>query len=162
MSIKAIAILDRFARETHLRRATPEDAPIVCALYARLAIEETGSELDEAQIVRVMEWARTGLATGAMVIALAEVDGEPVGEVIMQVVWSAPEDGMPTLSVFGRYVIPEARALLVGQALMRACYQVAHESGCDRIAFQLRPGRRAGFYERLGCVKAAEVYEGTI
>ena len=139
-----------------IRRAGPDDAPVVDILVREIADHEGDSE---HVTVTVERW-RTLLGRADVTVLLAERAGEPLGYVSAQRrlhLWS----GRDILALDDLYVRAQARDGGVGRELMTA---LARCAAADRltIRWEVKPDNVAAqrFYRRLGARLFTKVIAG--
>lgn len=132
-----------------IRAATPADAPRIAALveqYWRFeGIDGFERERVEALLHRALADER--LARGWV----AELEAELCGYVLAVLVFSLEHGGlMAEIDEF--FVLPRARSVGLGSALLDAAERALREAGCVRIQLQLGTENAAGraFYRRHG------------
>lgn len=137
-----------------IRRATAADATAVAALFRATDLHywgETAAPLE--LIVPLVREHVLGPQSGCSV-ALAELDGAPVGYATYGVLYPAPGPGA-AMMVKDLFVTAEARSAGVGEALMRHLAAEARDRGCVRIDWSAETGnpRALAFYDRLGAAR---------
>lgn len=133
----------------NIRRAERSDAGAVVSLIRRLAeferLEPPDVEAEE-RLIRHGWGERPKFETW-----LAEVDGSPVGYLILYETFSTFL-AKPTLFVEDIFVVPEMRGRGIGRALFHHAMRLARERGCGRMEWCCldwnEPAQR--FYESLG------------
>ena len=126
-----------------IRRAGPDDIDAV------LGVDVIGFQSDPALEV---EWMRPHLSSAGVVVALAELSGQPVGTA-----YAVSTDGWagPALYLAGVTVLPEARRRGIAEAISSWLLETGAAAGA-RIA-HLHPDSddAARVYARLGFVEVA-------
>lgn len=116
-----------------VRRATEADLDLLKPMRQDLWDDLTPEENDKELRTRMSGHTPTGMAT---VVLIAELDGEPVG--FMSVDLRSAADGCdwnhPVAYVEGWYVKPRIRRKGVGRALIAAAEEWAREQGCIEFA----------------------------
>jgi GNAT superfamily N-acetyltransferase len=131
-----------------IRKAAPEDTALVLQFIRDIAAYEKLS----SEVVATAETIRESLfgAEPAAEVAIAEVDGMPVGFVIYFENFSTFV-GRPGLYIEDLFVRPEHRGAGVGKALLKHCAAIARERGLGRMEWAVldwNPAR--AFYESFG------------
>ena len=137
---------------TTVRRASPSDHAAVAELTASVYRGEGFSSADYEPALRDVA-SRAASAT----VLVAEVDGRLVGAVTVATrggEWaeqSAPREAVVRMLV----VSADARGGGTGEALVRACLDVAREDGCALVRLSSQEDMTAAhrLYERLGFVR---------
>ena len=131
----------------HVRLATPDDIPNLCAWNAAMAWETEHKRLDPALLERGVTavFARAGRAT----YLLAEHDGQAVGCLMLTHEWSDWRDG-EFWWIQSVYVVASARR----QGVFRALYAAARQRAYDAGAIGLR------LYVETANVAAQATYAG--
>ncbi len=133
-----------------IRRAQPEDAAGIAAMFNGLDYEDLGEEANcpfTAEIVM-----RDAIGPDAILqTEVAIADGEVVGAAAHNLSYHA-ETAQPARWMEMLYVTSEWRAHGVGYALMRAVAAFALKSGCDCVAWGVRKNNARGiaFYDQVG------------
>jgi GNAT superfamily N-acetyltransferase len=132
-----------------IRRARPRDAATILALIRGLAAYERLSREVKASAARLR---RHGFGRRRYFETLiCQRDGRPIGFALYFFTYSTFV-GRPSLYLEDLFVVPEARGLGAGRALLRALARRAIERRCGRMEWAVldwnRPAIR--FYERLG------------
>lgn len=142
----------------HIRRATAEDALSVTAIIEEVYVGGGWADpVTSPDYVRSLLDAMNRIAQATVLVA--EVDGRLVGTV-------TATDGPPLanivrpgeLEVRMLGVLPAARRSGVARELMRACEQLARESGAVRVVLSTDLGMTAAqsLYEGLGYVRTPD------
>ncbi len=137
-----------------IREANPGDHALICAWNDALARESEDKQLDLAALSRGVQRALDDAALGRYFIA--EVGGEPAGQLMLTREWSDWRDGMFwwIQSVY----VPEAyRGSGVFKALYRHVERLANDDGrvCGLRLYVHDGNERAmDVYKRLGMVDA--------
>ena len=137
---------------TTVRRASPPDHAAVAELTASVYRGEGFSSADYEPALRDVA-SRAASAT----VLLAEVDGRLVGAVTVATrggEWA--EQSVPGEAVIRMLVVAaDARGSGAGEALVRACLDVAREDGCTLVRLSSQEDMTAAhrLYERLGFVR---------
>ena len=137
---------------TTVRRASPPDHAAVAELTAAVYRGEGFSSADYEPALRDVA-SRAASAT----VLLAEVDGRLVGAVTVATrggEWA--EQSVPGEAVIRMLVVAaDARGSGAGEALVRACLDVAREDGCTLVRLSSQEDMTAAhrLYERLGFVR---------
>ncbi|WP_406075250.1 GNAT family N-acetyltransferase [Micromonospora sp. NBC_01638] len=140
----------------HIRRAGPDDAPLVDTLVREMAAHEG----DSAHVTVAAEGWRELLGRADVMVLLAERAGESLGYVSAQRrlhLWS----GGDIFALDDLYVRAEGRDGGVGHRLMTA---LARYAAADRltIRWEVKPDNEAAqrFYRRLGATLFTKVIAG--
>ena len=141
---------------TTVRRARPADHPAVAELTARVYRGEGFSAPDYEPALRDVD---SRAATATVLVAVDEHD-ELLGAVTVATrggPWAeqaGPDDAVVRMLV----VAPGARGSGTGEALVRACLDVARADGCARVRLSSQEDMTAAhrLYERLGFVRTPE------
>jgi len=124
-------------------------------LTARVYLDEGWSDEEYAQVLRDVA-ARAAAAH----VLVAVVAGEVVGAVTVDTRRGPyAELGGPGDAVLRMLAVrASARGSGTGEALVRACLDVAQREGCRRVLLSTQPEMRAAhrIYDRLGFVRAPE------
>jgi GNAT superfamily N-acetyltransferase len=132
-----------------IRFARPEDAPVLCRIIRALAAFErdphavqTTPEIIARQLSAEMPPFEALLACD---------DGKAMGMAIFTHTYST-WTGTPSLYLEDLFVMPAARDMGVGRALMVRLARIALERGCARMDWQVLDWNASaiGFYDRLG------------
>jgi len=141
---------------TQIRHARPEEHPAVADLTASVYLDEGWSDEDYAQVLRdvpdraahadVLVAVDADHVVGAVTVAL---HGGPYAEL------AGPGEAVVRMLVVDR----AARGRRIGEALVRACLDLARGAGCRRVLLSTQREMRAAHsvYERLGFVRAPEL-----
>jgi len=129
-----------------VRAATPEDWTVRQQLYESVAAEgrwilgELPVDWDE----RKGPWLEA-VADERFAVLLAEVDGEAVGWLTAEHLWSGRVE-------IGMGVLAGHRGVGIGKALMEAALDWARQRGAHKVELQLWPNneRALALYERFG------------
>ena len=132
-----------------VRRAVPEDGPVILTLVEALAGYEKLAPPDAPARQRLLNdlfGPRPRLECH-----LGEIDGVTAGYAFVFETYSSFL-ALPTLYLEDLFVLPEYRGREVGSALFRAMVALAQSRGCGRMEWTVLDWNRPaiGFYERLG------------
>jgi GNAT superfamily N-acetyltransferase len=132
-----------------IRRGTARDAAAICELIRGLARYE---RLERECVIAPADIRRHGFGRRPYFETLiCRRDGRPIGLALYFFTFSTFL-GRPTLYLEDLFVIPEARGVGAGRALLRALARIAVRSGCGRMEWAVldwnAPSIR--FYRRLG------------
>ena len=137
---------------TTVRRAAPSDHAAVAELTASVYRGEGFSSVDYEPALRDV-----GSRAASATVLVGEVGGDLVGAVTVATrggEWA--EQAVPGEAVVRMLVVaPEARGSGAGEALVRACLDVAREDGCTLVRLSSQEDMTAAhrLYERLGFVR---------
>jgi ribosomal protein S18 acetylase RimI-like enzyme len=111
---------------------------------------------------RLVPDLRERIARGAAVVLIARRDGAPVGIAVCFVGYSTFA-ARPLLNLHDLAVVPEARGLGVGQALLAAVEARARVRGCGKVTLEVREdnARARRLYEHTGFIDYAPGGERT-
>src|SRR5438105_443942 len=138
-----------------IRRAVPEDAPVILELIRALAEYELLSDrcmATEDQIRQTLFGDRA-----AAEVLLASDSGETVGFAVFFTNYSTFL-AKPGIYLEDLFVKPHARGKGIGKALLGAIAQLAVERGCGRVEWSVLDWNTPSiqFYESLGAVAMNE------
>ena len=144
-----------------VRRATPDDLPVVVALAADFVAEQRAQrggalwEATDGRALRSHDALARAVDDPTKLVALGCIDTVPVGLLVTHL--EALDDGTPLAVVVALYVEPEGRKVGVGSALLEAAISWAAARGCGGIDATVLPGNRDGknFFEMHGMVARA-------
>ena len=140
-----------------LAERTDEDRRRLAAVRRAWAEEDAGGPLeDDGYEERAAAWVAANEDTRTA--WLAEIDGVPVGMLILVSIQRMPEPGTPDSGwgyVHHLVVLPEHRDAGVGQRLMAEAVAEAEARGWPHLLLNPRP-RSLPFYERWGFEPAGE------
>jgi GNAT superfamily N-acetyltransferase len=145
-------------REPKLRTRLAEasDEAALAALFHAVDLHYWGAAAPshEAMAEHVR---RNVLAARSCEIAIAELDGKPVGLATFAVLFPAPGPA-GQLYMKDLFALAEARGRGVGQALMAFLARLALERGCSRFDWTAETDNpeALAFYDRLGARRVAE------
>lgn len=133
---------------TNVRKANPEDAPVILALVDALAAYEKLAPPDGAaksRLIPDMFSPRPRLDA-----YLAEYERKAVGYAFVFETYSSFL-ALPTLYLEDLFVMPEYRTKKVGYALFRAMVAEAHRRGCGRLEWAVLDWNQLAidFYKRF-------------
>ncbi|MBZ9750572.1 GNAT family N-acetyltransferase [Deinococcus sp. HMF7604] len=142
-----------------LRRAVPDDAPVIAAHRAQMFTDmgDLTPEEAQAQVDLWTGWLRSVLASGDYVGFVAEETGRPLGSAGLMFHPKAPTTDEPATVrayVLNVYVAPQSRRQGLADALMRAVLAEVQARGLRSVSLHASAQGRA-IYERLGFVEAA-------
>jgi GNAT superfamily N-acetyltransferase len=133
------------------RPATPGDVPAILSFIRALADYE---KLTHACIAteRLLHEHLFGSHPAAEVL-IAEVSGKPVGFALFFGTFSTFL-AKPGIYLEDLFVVPEARGLGVGKALLLAVAKIAADRNCGRLEWTVLDWNEPaiGFYKKLGAV----------
>ena len=132
-----------------VRRAAPEDGPVILSLVAALAGYEKLTPPDPPAQQRLLSDL---FGTRPKVEChLGEIDGATVGYAFVFETYSSFL-ALPTLYLEDLFVLPAYRDRKVGSTLFRAMVGLAHDRGCGRMEWTVLDWNRPAidFYDRLG------------
>ncbi|MEX0900525.1 MAG: GNAT family N-acetyltransferase [Gammaproteobacteria bacterium] len=137
-----------------IREANPGDHALICAWNDALARESEDKQLDLAALGRGVQRVLDDAALGRYFVA--EIDGEPAGQLMLTREWSDWRNGM-FWWIQSVYVAPAFRGSGVFKALYRHVERLAHDDGhvCGLRLYVHDGNQRAmDVYQRLGMVDA--------
>ena len=142
---------------TTVRRAQPAEHAAVAELTARVYRGEGYSSADYEPALRDV----ASRAASATVLVAVEGAGRVVGAVTVATrggEW-AEQSGPGEAVVRMLVVAPETRGSGTGEALVRACLELARQDGCTRVRLSSQEDMTAAhrLYERLGFVRTPEL-----
>ncbi|MBX3210148.1 MAG: GNAT family N-acetyltransferase [Labilithrix sp.] len=132
-----------------IRRATPDDAPVILSLIRDLATYEREPD---AVVATEADLRRDGFGPSpAFEVLLAERDGATIGFAFYFFTYSTWR-GKRCLYLEDLFVQPEHRGSGAGVALMRVLARTAVDRGCARFVWQVLDWNEPSiaFYEKLG------------
>jgi GNAT superfamily N-acetyltransferase len=135
---------------THVvRPATPADAPVIARFNRLLAAESEGLDLDPATVAAGVAAVLADPVKGAYFIA--EIAGEPVGQLMLTVEWSDWRNG-PVYWIQSVYVVAERRNSGVFRALWDRGVATARAAGARAIRLYVEEANAAAqeAYLRVG------------
>ncbi len=151
--------------EVRIRPAEPRDVSALADLRWQFKLEDSdGSEEPESEAVfvkRCADWLRTRILTGPWRVWLAEVSGQPCGQVFLGLVDKVPSPfgGSTMLGyVANFYVTPEHRNRGLGAALLAEVTRYAEAQSLDTLIVW-PSDRSAPLYRRCGFDQPAELLE---
>lgn len=132
-----------------IQRGRPRDAAIICNLIRGLARYE---RLERQCVIAPAAIRRHGFRRRPYFETLiCRLDGRPIGLALYFFTYSTFL-GQPSLYLEDLFVLPEARGIGAGRALLRALARIAVRRGCGRMEWTVldwnTPSIR--FYRRLG------------
>jgi GNAT superfamily N-acetyltransferase len=135
--------------DTALRDAVPDDVPALLALVRDLASYERAPDAVEMNET-MLHAALFGEVPLARAV-LAEIGARPVGFALWFTSFST-WTGQAGLYLEDLFVIPEARGLGIGRALLRHLAREAVRLGCARLEWSVLDWNMpaVGFYKSLG------------
>lgn len=138
-----------------IRKASPQDVPLILRLIRQLAdYEKLLSEVvaDEALLERHLFGPRPSAE-----VLIAERDKQPVGFALFFPTFSTFL-GRPGIWLEDLFVIPEARGLGIGKALLAKVAEIAVERGAGRLEWTVLDWNEPaiGFYRKLGALPMNE------
>lgn len=131
-----------------IRSITPADVPAVHALVCELAEFEKGlHEVTNSVEQILIDGFGENPIFGGMVV---EKDGNIIGMAIYYFRYSTWKGKILYLEDI--YIQPEYRRFGIGEALFKALEQLAHETHCRRITWQVLDWNESAlkFYEKIG------------
>ncbi len=134
---------------TTVRKATPDDAPLILSLVDALAAYEKLEPPDsvaKSRLIADMFSPRPRLDA-----FLAEYERKAVGYAFVFETYSSFL-ALPTLYLEDLFVMPEYRTKKVGSSLFRAMVAEAHRRGCGRMEWAVLDWNQLAidFYKRFG------------
>ena len=136
-------------RMLNIRKATPDDIPIILEFIRELAEYERAPQ--EA-VATAEDLRRDGFSSEPrFYVEIAEWDGEPAGFALWFFNYSTWQ-GKPGLYLEDLFVRPRFRKKGIGKALLVYLARVAVEKGCGRYQWQVLDWNSPSiaFYESLG------------
>ena len=139
---------------THIRAAVAADAPIILRLIRGLAEYERAADelaIGEAELLRDGFGNRP-----AYECLIAELDQEPVGLALFFPIYSTWKG--PSIHLEDLFVLPPARGLGIGKALLKRVASIARERGCARLQWDVLDWNQPAidFYQSLGAAFMTE------
>lgn len=137
--------------EVTIRKAVPDDLPLVLGLLAEFALHEGLSQYVEITHERLHS-AMFGERTVAEGL-IACIDHRAVGYALFIPTFSSFR-GQTGIYIDDLFVTADARGKGVGEAMLREIARIAVGRGCERIDFlvDVENAGAIAFYERLGAV----------
>jgi L-amino acid N-acyltransferase YncA len=136
--------------DVHIRRATPDDAEAISAIWEVICAERVytavnqpfSPEQERAYIASLSE--REG-------VFVAEVEGRIVGFQSLDL-WVRYTDSFDHVGTLGTFVLPEWRGRGIGRQLARYTLDFARSQGYEKLVVFVRAGNRRAqaFYRSLG------------
>ncbi|MGQ9708852.1 MAG: GNAT family N-acetyltransferase [Anaerolineae bacterium] len=136
--------------EIHIRRATPDDAEAISAIWEVICAERVytavnrpfSPEQERAYIASLSE--REG-------VFVAEVGGRIVGFQSLDL-WARYTDSFDHVGTLGTFVLPEWRGQGIAHLLARHTMDFARAHGYEKLVIFVRTGNRRAraFYQSLG------------
>lgn len=138
-----------------IRRAVPEDAPVIHSLVRALAAYER--EPDAVECTPESLAAQMREPRPPFECLLAEDGGEAVGFALFFTTYSTWR-GRPGIWLEDLFVRPEHRGRGAGRALLAAVGRIAADRACGRLEFSVLDWNEPaiGFYRSLGAVPLTE------
>ena len=143
-----------------VRRATGADGDTLLRFIRGLADYEHLEPPDDPAAQRLKQDLAEGKRFEAV---LAEADGEAIGYALYFENYSTFR-GLPKLYMEDLFVVPEARGLGAGYALLLTVIEAAIARGCDGVEWNVLDWNRPSidFYERAGAVYEKEWLQYTL
>jgi GNAT superfamily N-acetyltransferase len=134
---------------TTVRKANPDDAPVILALVDALADYEKLDPPDGAAKSRLI--ADIFSPRPRLDAYLAEYQGKAVGYAFVLETYSSFL-ALPSLYLEDLFVMPEYRSKKVGSSLFKAMVGEAHRRGCGRMEWAVLDWNQLAidFYQRFG------------
>lgn len=132
-----------------IRKATPEDVPVIIRLVKELAAYEREPD---AVLATEDDFLRDGFGEKASFRChLATWNREPIGFALWFFTWSTWR-GKKCLHLEDLFVEPQHRGKGAGLGLMKALAKEAVDAGCARFVWQVMDWNQPAidFYEKLG------------
>ena len=139
---------------THIRPATPADAPLILTFIRHLAEYEREPH---AVVMTENQLLRDGFGSERYFECLiAESDGQPAGFALFFPIFSTWKGR--SIHLEDLFVLPEFRKLGIGKALLRRVAAIAVERGCARLQWDVLEWNKLAldFYRALGAVTLDE------
>ncbi|OQW75934.1 MAG: GNAT family N-acetyltransferase [Proteobacteria bacterium ST_bin14] len=132
-----------------IRFATPADVPTILHLVRALAVYERA--LEKVVATEALLYEAMFATTPAAEALIAEIDGKPVGLALFFHNFST-WTGWRGLYLEDLFVVPQARGLGLGKALLQRLAAVAVERGCARFEWQVLTWNTPAidFYRAMG------------
>ena len=132
-----------------VRPATPGDAPAIALFNRLLAQESEGVELDAATVTAGV--AAVLADPGKGLYFVAEIGGQPVGQLMLTVEWSDWRNG-PIYWIQSVYVVAERRNTGVFRALWERGLATARAAGAKAVRLYVEEANAAAqeAYRRVG------------
>ena len=136
----------------NIRRATPDDATAIAAIWEVICAERVYTAVNRP-FTPQQEREYIGSLSSREGIFLAEVDGRVVGFQSLDL-WARYTDSFAHVGVVGTFVLPEWRRRGVGRLLAEHTLDFARANGYEKIVIYVRAGntRAQAFYRGLGFV----------
>ena len=143
-----------------VRRATGADGDTLLRFIRGLADYEHLEPPDDPAAQRLKQDLAEGKRFEAV---LAEADGEAIGYALYFENYSTFR-GLPKLYMEDLFVVPEARGIGAGYALLLTVIEAAIARGCDGVEWNVLDWNRPSidFYERAGAVYEKEWLQYTL
>lgn len=142
----------RLSGDVSFGLAEIEDIEAVTGLMLALKQEDEGVAVTPEVYSDVASECKEILSATDVVVILARVSGEVVGQVMMRATPSR------TMMVFGLYVKPEHRSKGIGVKFVQLSVETTRNAGYTTAEWFLSPDNPAGLYERLGARMTGKVY----
>ena len=139
---------------THIRPATPADAPLILSFIRHLAEYEREPH---AVVMTEGQLLRDGFGSERYFECLiAESDGQPAGFALFFPIFSTWKGR--SIHLEDLFVLPEFRKSGIGKALLRRVAAIAVERGCARLQWDVLEWNKLAldFYRALGAMTLDE------
>ena len=132
-----------------VRLATPADAPVIAHFNRLLAQESEGLSLAPEVVAAGVAAVLADPAKGRYFVA--EIDGRPVGQLMLTIEWSDWRNG-PIYWIQSVYVVGEQRGTGVFRALLERCLATARADGERAVRLSVDEANAAAqeVYRRVG------------
>jgi L-amino acid N-acyltransferase YncA len=135
-----------------IRRATPEDAESISAIWEIVCAERVYTAVNHP-FTPQQERDYIASLSGREGVFLAEVDGRVVGFQSLDL-WARYTDSFDHVGVMGTIILPKWRRRGIGRCLAKHVLDFARANGYEKIVVYVRAGNAGAqaFYRGLGFV----------
>ena len=135
-----------------IRRATPDDAEAISAIWEVVCAERVYTAVDRP-FTPQQEREYIASLSDREAIFLAEVEGRVVGFQSLDL-WADYTDSFAHVGVIGTIILPEWRGKGIGRRLARHTFDFARAHGYEKLVIYVRAGNAGAqaFYRSLGFV----------
>jgi ribosomal protein S18 acetylase RimI-like enzyme len=136
--------------QIHVRRATPDDAQAISAIWEVICAERVYSAVSHP-FTPQQERAYIASLSDREAVFVAEVNGRIVGFQTLDL-WGRYTDSFDHVGTMGTSVLPGWRRRGVGHHLAKFTFEFARASGYEKIVIYVRAGNAGAqaFYRGLG------------